>query len=52
MIIFLTIMLGMPLPLIAIQILRVNLISDGLPALALGVDPYDEKLMSSTPRKS
>jgi len=42
--------LGMPLPLIAIQILMVNLTTDGLPALALGVDPKAPDLMQRPPR--
>jgi len=42
--------LGMPLPLIAIQILMVNLTTDGLPALALGVDPKAPDLMTRPPR--
>ncbi|MBQ7074255.1 HAD-IC family P-type ATPase [bacterium] len=50
-IIFLSILFKLPLPLIAIQILRVNLVSDGFPALALGVDPYDENIMKKKPRK-
>ena len=50
-IIFLSIIFKLPLPLIAIQILRVNLVSDGSPALALGVDPYDEHIMKKKPRK-
>ena len=51
MIVFISILLGLPLPLIAIQILWINLISDGLPALALGIDSYDPHLMSQKPRK-
>jgi Ca2+-transporting ATPase len=43
--------LGMPLPLIALQILLVNLITDGLPALALGVDPKAPDIMSRPPRR-
>ncbi len=42
--------LGMPLPLIALQILWVNLTTDGLPALALGVDPKEPDIMQRPPR--
>ncbi len=42
---------GMPLPLTAVQILYVNLATDGLPALALSVDPPHEKLMREPPRE-
>ncbi|MBK7597675.1 MAG: cation-translocating P-type ATPase [Acidobacteria bacterium] len=42
--------LGLPLPLSAVQILYVNLATDGLPALALAVDPHDPELMSHKPR--
>jgi Ca2+-transporting ATPase len=38
------------LPLLATQILWINLVTDGAPALALGVDPADERLMESPPR--
>jgi len=51
LVIFLAIILGMPLPLIAIQILWMNLVTDGLPALALSVDPNGKKLMERNPRK-
>jgi len=43
-------LLGMPLPLTAVQILYVNLATDGLPALALAVDPPEPDLMRRRPR--
>jgi Ca2+-transporting ATPase len=43
-------LLGLPFPLIAAQILWINLATDGLPALALGVDPKDPYLMRKHPR--
>ena len=45
-----TALLGLPLPLTAVQILYVNLATDGLPALALAVDPPEPGLMSRGPR--
>jgi Ca2+-transporting ATPase len=41
---------GKPLPLSAVQILYVNLATDGLPALALSVDPSERDLMQRPPR--
>ena len=41
---------GLPLPLTAVQILYVNLATDGLPALALAVDPPERDLMQRKPR--
>jgi Ca2+-transporting ATPase len=41
---------GLPLPLTAVQILYVNLATDGLPALALAVDPPETDLMTRRPR--
>ena len=37
-------------PLLPLQLLWINLLTDGLPALALGVDPIDEALMRRGPR--
>lgn len=41
---------GLPLPLLPIQILWVNLVTDGLPAIALGVDSVEEDIMLRPPR--
>jgi Ca2+-transporting ATPase len=41
---------GLPMPLTAVQILYVNLATDGLPALALAVDPPEQDLMQRRPR--
>lgn len=49
-IIFLAILAGLPLPLVAIQILWINLVTDGLPALALSVDPISKEVMNKKPR--
>jgi Ca2+-transporting ATPase len=43
---------GLPLPLTAVQILFVNFVTDGLPALALSVDPPEENLMRRPPRNT
>ncbi|TVY00684.1 calcium-translocating P-type ATPase, SERCA-type [Cohnella terricola] len=47
---FLAMMAGFPLPLVPIQILWVNLVTDGLPAMALGVDQAESDLMQHKPR--
>ena len=43
-------LLGMPLPLLPLQILWMNLVTDGLPALALGVEPAEEDVMRRPPQ--
>lgn len=49
LIMFLAVLLGYPLPLLPVQILFVNLATDGLPALALGIDPPMQDLMRRSP---
>jgi Ca2+-transporting ATPase len=42
-------LVGMPLPLLPLQILWLNLVTDGLPALALGVEPAEQDVMKRPP---
>ncbi|MCK5743850.1 MAG: cation-transporting P-type ATPase, partial [Caldisericia bacterium] len=48
--IFLALILGYPPPLIAIQLLWINLLTDSLPGLALGVEPAEAGIMDRKPR--
>lgn len=48
--VFLGIAFGWQTPLLAIQLLWINLVTDSLPAIALGVDPADKYIMKEPPR--
>ncbi|WP_134700956.1 calcium-translocating P-type ATPase, SERCA-type [Ammoniphilus sp. YIM 78166] len=52
LVMFFAMMAGMPLPLVPIMILWVNLVTDGLPAMALGVDQPERDTMNRPPRSS
>ena len=43
-------LIGMPVPLLPMQILLINLVTDGLPAIALGLEPGDDDIMKKPPR--
>lgn len=48
--IFISILLNWPVPLLATHLLWINLITDSLPAISLGVDPGDHDVMKQKPR--
>lgn len=50
LIVFLAIIFGWSVPITATQILLINLVTDGLPAVALSADPFEPKAMSRKPR--
>ena len=50
LIVFLAILFGWSVPITATQILLINLVTDGLPAVALSADPFEPKAMSRKPR--
>ncbi|MDP1852865.1 MAG: calcium-transporting P-type ATPase, PMR1-type [Candidatus Omnitrophota bacterium] len=50
LVMFVSSLIGLPVPLLPIHILWVNLVTDGFPALALGVDPVDPNIMKRPPR--
>ncbi len=47
---FFALMIGMPLPVLPIQILWINLVTDSFPALALGIEPAEKDVMNRPPR--
>ena len=48
---FVAALLGWPLPLLPIHLLWINLVTDGLPALALATDPIDPGVLTRPPRR-
>ncbi len=52
LVVFVTALLSPSAALLPLQLLWINLVTDGLPALALGVDPGDVGVMDRTPRKA
>lgn len=50
--IFIGLLLGIKSPLLAIQLLWINLVTDSLPAIALGLEPPEKEIMSKWPRDS
>jgi Ca2+-transporting ATPase len=50
LVMFVALLAGLKIPLLAIQILWINLVTDGLPAIALGFEPAEEDVMKRRPR--
>lgn len=50
LVMFVALLAGLKIPLLAIQILWVNLVTDGLPAIAMGFEPGEEGVMKRKPR--
>lgn len=50
LVMFVALLINLPIPLLAIQILWINLVTDGLPAIALGFEPAEAGVMKRRPR--
>ena len=50
LVMFVALLINLPIPLLAIQILWINLVTDGLPAIALGFEPAEKGVMQRRPR--
>jgi Ca2+-transporting ATPase len=50
LVMFIALLIGLKIPLLAIQILWVNLVTDGLPAIAMGFEPAEKGVMKRKPR--
>ncbi len=50
LVMFVALLINLPIPLLAIQILWINLVTDGLPAIALGFEPAEAGVMRRKPR--
>jgi Ca2+-transporting ATPase len=51
LVMFVALLAGLKIPLVAIQILWINLVTDGLPAIALGFEPAEDEVMKRKPRQ-
>ena len=48
--VFVSFLMNLPTPLLAIQLLWINLVTDSFPALALAIDPFDENIIKKRPK--
>jgi len=51
LVMFISALIGLPIPLLPVHILWINLVTDGLPALSLGMEPIEPDVMNRLPRK-